>query len=56
VRVLYYVLPKISDVSVIIRHLILNQPVESWMPVWSSALFGAAALLLGIWKFQRRSF
>ena len=56
VRVLYYVLPKTADVSVIIRHLILNQPVESWMPVWSTALFGAAVLGFGIWKFQRRSF
>jgi ABC-type transport system involved in multi-copper enzyme maturation permease subunit len=56
VRLLYYVLPKTSDVSVIIRHLILNQPVESWMPVWSTALFGAVVLGLGIWRFQRRSF
>jgi len=56
VRVLYYVLPKTSDVSVIIRHLILDQPVESWMPVWSTALFGAVVLGLGLWRFQRRSF
>ena len=56
VRVLYYVLPKISDISVIIRHLILNQPVDSWMPVWSTGLFGAAMLGLGVWKFQRKSF
>ncbi len=56
VRVLYYVLPKTSDVSLIIRHLILNQPVESWMPVWSTALFGAVVLGLGLWRFQRRSF
>jgi ABC-type transport system involved in multi-copper enzyme maturation permease subunit len=56
VRVLYYVLPKTSDVSVIVRRVILNQPVESWMPVWSTALFGAAILGLGLWKFQRRSF
>jgi hypothetical protein len=56
VRVLYYTLPKISDISVIIRHLILNQPVESWMPVWSTALFGAAVLGAGIWRFRNRSF
>jgi len=56
VRVLYYALPKISDISVIIRHLILNQPIQSWMPVWSTGLFGAAVLALGVWKFQRRSF
>jgi ABC-type transport system involved in multi-copper enzyme maturation permease subunit len=56
VRVLYYVLPKTSDVSVIIRHMILNQPVESWMPVWSTALFGVVVLGLGLCRFQRRSF
>lgn len=56
VRVLYYVLPKTSDVSVIIRHLILSEPVESWMPIWSTAIFGAVVLGLGLWRFQRRSF
>jgi len=56
VKVLYYVLPKTSDVSIIIRHLILNQPVESWMPVWSTALFGIVVLGAGIWRFQRRTF
>ena len=56
IRVLYYVLPKTSDVSLMIRHLILNQPIGSWMPVWSTALFGAVVLALGLWRFQRRSF
>jgi hypothetical protein len=55
-RVLYYVLPKTSDISVIIRHVILNQPVGSWMPVWSTALFGAVVLAAGILHFRRRSF
>jgi ABC-type transport system involved in multi-copper enzyme maturation permease subunit len=55
-RVLYYVLPKTSDVSIIIRHLILGQPVDSWMPVWSTALFGAAVLGAGLWRFNRRTF
>lgn len=56
VRVLYYMLPKTSDISVIVRHLILNQPVESWMPVWSTALFGVVVLTAGILHFRRRSF
>lgn len=56
VRVLYYALPKTSDISVIIRNVILNKPVESWMPVWSTALFGAAMLGLALWRFERRSF
>jgi hypothetical protein len=56
VRVLYYALPKTSDISVMVRNVILGQPVQSWMPVWSTALFGAAALALALWRFERRSF
>lgn len=56
VKVLYYILPKTSDISVIIRQVILNEPVESWMPVWSTALFGAAVLGAGILRFRRRTF
>jgi len=56
VRVLYYTLPKLSDIAVIIRRVILNEPVGSWMPLWSTALFGAVVLMLGLWKFQRRTF
>jgi ABC-type transport system involved in multi-copper enzyme maturation permease subunit len=55
-RTLYYVLPKTSDISVIIRHLILTEPVDSWMPVWSTALFGLVVLGAGILHFRRRSF
>jgi ABC-type transport system involved in multi-copper enzyme maturation permease subunit len=56
VRVLYYVLPKTADVSVIIRDLILGRAVAGWMPVWSTALFGAVVLGLGLWRFRNRSF
>jgi ABC-type transport system involved in multi-copper enzyme maturation permease subunit len=56
VRVLYYVLPKTSDISVIVRHVILNQPIDSWMPVWSTGIFGIAVLGLGVWRFRGRTF
>jgi ABC-type transport system involved in multi-copper enzyme maturation permease subunit len=56
VKVLYYVLPKTSDVGMIIWHLIHDQPIDSWMPIWSTALFGVAALGVGLWKFERRTF
>ncbi len=56
VRVLYYTLPKTSDISVIVRDVILGRPVQSWMPIWSTALFGAVALALALWRFERRSF
>jgi ABC-type transport system involved in multi-copper enzyme maturation permease subunit len=53
---LYYVLPKIYDLGAITRSIALRQPVESWMPLWSSALFGAAVLGLALWIFERRDF
>jgi ABC-type transport system involved in multi-copper enzyme maturation permease subunit len=55
-RVLYYVLPKIWEVRGITQNLILNKPVESWMPVWSTAIFGAVVLGIGIWRFQKRTY
>ena len=55
-RVCYYVLPKTSEISQIIWRMIIRQPIESWMPVWSTAIFGAVALGLGLWRFQRRTF
>jgi ABC-type transport system involved in multi-copper enzyme maturation permease subunit len=55
-KVLYYALPKTSDISVMIRHIILNQPIDSWMPIWSTALFGAIVLGAGILHFRRRTF
>ena len=56
VRALYYILPKTSDISLIIWHLILREPVGSLMPLWSTGLFGVATLGAGLWIFQRRSF
>jgi ABC-type transport system involved in multi-copper enzyme maturation permease subunit len=55
-RVSYYILPKTSDIGLMIRHLILHQPNDSWMPIWSTALFGAVILGLGLLRFRRRSF
>ena len=40
VRVLYYILPKVYDLGRISREIVLGQPIASWMPVWTSALFG----------------
>jgi ABC-type transport system involved in multi-copper enzyme maturation permease subunit len=55
-RVLYYALPKIWEVRGITQNLIMNKPVESWMPIWSTAIFGAVVLGIGIWRFQKRTY
>ena len=56
VRALYYMLPKVWDIGQILGHIVQGQPVDSWMPVWSTALFGMACLGGGLWLFQRRNF
>jgi ABC-type transport system involved in multi-copper enzyme maturation permease subunit len=56
VRVLYYAFPKLPDNSLIMRDIILGQAINSWMPVWSTALFGVVALGSGLWIFSRRNF
>jgi len=53
---LYYTFPKIFDMGVLTRQIVLQKPVESWMPVWSSALFGIAVLLAGIYAFTKKDF
>ncbi len=56
VRGLYYLLPKLPDNARIMMNLITNQHVDSWMPLWSTALFGIAILGTGLWVFSRRNF
>jgi ABC-type transport system involved in multi-copper enzyme maturation permease subunit len=56
VRVAYYVLPKVFDVGRIARSLVLGESVGNWMPMWSSALFGAAILSVGLYVFARRNY
>jgi ABC-type transport system involved in multi-copper enzyme maturation permease subunit len=55
-RVLYYALPKIWEVRGIVQNMIVNKPIESWMPIWSTAIFGVVVLGIGIWRFQRKSY
>ena len=56
VRVLYYALPKVWDLGNIGRKLVTGVPIEDWMPVWSSALFGVVVLSAGLLVFSRRNY
>jgi ABC-type transport system involved in multi-copper enzyme maturation permease subunit len=53
---LYYVLPKVHDLGHITLSAIMDRTFDGWMPVWTSALFGAAALGSALYVFSRRSF
>ncbi len=56
VRFLYYALPKVWDLGNIGRKLVTGVPIEDWMPVWSSALFGVVMLGAGLLVFSRRNY
>lgn len=56
VRVLYYALPKVWDLGDIGKKLVTGVPIENWMPVWSSALFGVVVLGAGLLVFSRRNY
>jgi len=55
-KTLYYTLPKVADLGKMTLDLVRGSRIESWMPVWSSALFGTVVLALAIWIFVRRDF
>lgn len=56
VRVLYYTLPKVWDLGNIGKKLVTGVPIEDWMPVWSSGLFGLVVLGAGLLVFSRRNY
>lgn len=53
---LYYALPKVFDTGRITLNYVQGKPVEGLMPLWSSALFGAAVLGWSLWIFEKRDF
>ena len=56
VRGAYYALPKVFDLGRITRSLVLGNPIDDWMPVWSSGLFGVVVLGAGIYLFARKNY
>jgi ABC-type transport system involved in multi-copper enzyme maturation permease subunit len=55
-RALYYVLPKFYDLGDMTRSLVLGRPIDSLMPLWSSAIFAAVVLVWSLQIFARRDF
>jgi len=56
VRGLYYLLPKVVDVGNMMMQVVKGEPVESWMPIWSTALFGLACLGGGLYIFEKKNY
>ena len=53
---IYYALPKVYDMGKMTLDVIARDRFDSWMPVWSSAMFAAVVLGTALWVFQKRDF
>lgn len=53
---LYYFLPKTAELGKITHQLVRNISVSSWMPLWSSFLFGLFMLTISYLIFARKNF
>lgn len=53
---LYYLFPKYWDLGNMSRLALEGRGFESWMPVWSSALFAMVMLAAGLWAFARKDY
>jgi ABC-type transport system involved in multi-copper enzyme maturation permease subunit len=55
-RTLYYTLPKVYDMGKMTLDSIRHEPIDSAMPIWTSAVFGVVVLTLAIVAFQKKDF
>lgn len=53
---LYYVFPKVYDIGRLTLNIVRGGESMTWMPLWSSALFGAVVLAGALAIFARRDF
>lgn len=52
----YHVLPNFAEVTKAVVQLVARQAVETWYPLYSSALFGLVVYMLAFFRFSRRDF
>jgi len=55
-RTLYYSLPKVYDLGKMTLDAIQSRTFGGFMPIWTSAVFGAVALSAALMVFSRRDF
>lgn len=56
IDLMYYVLPKTSELQRLALTYYRNGQISSWQPIWSSALFMVGALGLAYWLLRRKNF
>ena len=52
----YYILPKVFDIAAMARMAASGDPIASWMPLWSSLLFGGVMLAASYWVFEHKDY
>ena len=55
-KALYHALPKVFDIGRMTLNIVRREPVESWLPLGTTAIFAVVILALAIWQFERRDF
>jgi ABC-type transport system involved in multi-copper enzyme maturation permease subunit len=55
-RTLYYSLPKVYDLGTMTLNAIQSRSFNGFMPIWTSAVFGAVVLSAALVVFSRRDF
>ena len=53
---LYYILPKTAELGKLTHQLVGGIPVPSWMPLWSSLLFGITMFGISYYIFSKKNF
>ena len=55
-QAVYYVLPKVFEMGAMARMAASGDPIASWMPLWSSLLFGGVMLAASCWVFDHKDY
>jgi ABC-2 type transport system permease protein len=53
---LYHLFPKWFDIGGINNSLVRGLPIESWLPLWTTAAFGAVCMAGALWLFSRKDY
>jgi len=53
---LYYIFPKIGEVSDIAENLALDKNINDWMPLWSTLLFSVVLIGVTIFLFNKKDY
>ena len=53
---LYHALPKVFDIGRMTLNIVRREPVESWLPVGTTAMFAVVVMAVAVWHFERRDF